>query len=64
MKTKEELTVLKEEVKAVKEKLSALTEEELEQVVGGSTDLLPSEEIKKNGITVKDWIVQEYEITL
>ena len=36
MKSKEELTALKEELKTVKEKLSALTREELEQVTGGS----------------------------
>ena len=35
MKTKEELNALKEEVKTVKKKLSALTDEELEQVTGG-----------------------------
>ena len=35
MKSKEELNALKEEVKTVKEKLSALTDEELEQVTGG-----------------------------
>ena len=35
VKTKEELNALKEEVKTMKEKLSALTEEELEQVTGG-----------------------------
>ena len=38
MKTKEELNALKEEVKTMKEKLSALTEEELEQVTGGLSD--------------------------
>ena len=36
MKTKEELNKLKEEVEAVNEKLHELTEEELEQVTGGS----------------------------
>ena len=35
MKTAEELNTLKEEVKALNAKLSALTEEELEQVTGG-----------------------------
>lgn len=38
MKTTEELNALKEEVKTMKEKLSALTEEELEQVTGGLSD--------------------------
>ena len=36
MKTQEELNALKEDVETVKEKLSALTDEELEQVTGGS----------------------------
>ena len=35
MKTKEELTALKEEVEAVSKKLSELTEDELAQVTGG-----------------------------
>ena len=35
MKTKEELTALKEEVAALNSKLAELTEEELEQVTGG-----------------------------
>ena len=35
MKTKEELNALKNEVEHVSSKLSALTEEELEQVSGG-----------------------------
>ena len=35
MKTKEELTALKEEVEAVSKKLAELTEEELAQVCGG-----------------------------
>ena len=36
MKTQEELNALKEDVETVKEKLSALTDEVLEQVTGGS----------------------------
>ena len=36
MKTKEELSALKEEAKALNEKLSALTDEELTQVTGGA----------------------------
>ena len=36
MKTREELNALKEEVETVRRKLRELTEEELEQVVGGS----------------------------
>ena len=35
MKTKEELNALKEEVETMNEKLHELTDEELEQVVGG-----------------------------
>ena len=51
MKTPEELNALKEEVEAVSKKLAELSEDELQQVSGG-------------GITVEDWIVQEYEVTL
>ena len=36
MKTKEELNTLKEEIETLNGKLAELTEEELEQVVGGS----------------------------
>ena len=35
-KTKEELDAIKEEVETVNKKLQELTEEELEQVIGGS----------------------------
>ena len=35
MKTKEELNALKEEVETLNKKLCELTEEELEQVLGG-----------------------------
>ena len=35
MKSKEELTALKEEVETLRKKLAELTEEELEQVAGG-----------------------------
>ena len=38
MKTKEELNALKEEVEALNKKLDELSEDELEQVSGGSTD--------------------------
>ena len=38
MKTKDELTALKEEVEMLNGKLAELTEEELEQVVGGSLE--------------------------
>ena len=37
MKTKEELNTLKNEVESVSRKFSELTEEELEQVIGGIT---------------------------
>ena len=50
-KTAEELSALKEEVETLNRKLAELTEEELEQVSGG-------------GITVEDWIVQEYKPVL
>ena len=36
MKSKEELSALKEEVEALNKKLAELTEEELEQVSGGA----------------------------
>lgn len=36
MKSKEELNIIKEEVETLNKKLQELTEEELEQVVGGS----------------------------
>ena len=51
MKTPEELNALKNEVETMNKKLAELTEEEMAQVTGG-------------GITVEDWIVQEYEVTL
>ena len=38
MKTKKELNVLKEEVETLNKKLDELSEDELEQVSGGSTD--------------------------
>ena len=38
MKSKEELTALKEEVETVGKKLSTLTEEELKQVTGGNIE--------------------------
>ena len=38
MKTAEELTALKNEVEVLNQKLSALTEEELEQVIGGNIE--------------------------
>ena len=39
MKTAEELNALKEEVETLNRKLAELTEEELEQVSGGSANL-------------------------
>ena len=42
MKTQEELNAIKEEVETLNEKLHELTEEELEQVTGGSPKLIPS----------------------
>ena len=38
MKTKEELNALKEEFKDLNKKLSELTDEELEEVAGGTVD--------------------------
>ena len=38
MKTAEELNALKNEVEVLNQKLSALTEEELEQVIGGNIE--------------------------
>ncbi len=40
MKTKEELNALKEEVETLNKKLHELTEEELEQVSGGSENVI------------------------
>ena len=48
MKTQEELNALKEEVDALNKKLAELSDAELALITGG-------------GITVEDWIVQEYE---
>ena len=39
MKTKEELTALKEEVEALSKKLAGLSEEELAEVTGGFTPI-------------------------
>ena len=39
MKTEEELNALKEEVEALNKKLAELTEEELQQVAGGMSNL-------------------------
>ena len=41
MKTEEELNALKEEVETLKKKLAELSEEELEQVSGGTIPLPP-----------------------
>ncbi len=40
MKTKEELNALRNEVESVNKKLAELTEEELEQVIGGDSATL------------------------
>ena len=42
MKTKEELTALKEEVEALNKKLAALSEEELAEVTGGFDFVVPN----------------------
>ena len=41
MKSQEELNALKEEVKMLKAKLQKLTDEELEQVTGGTMVIVP-----------------------
>ena len=74
MKTKEELNALKNEVKDLNAKLAELNEEELREVTGGTAPKLPPMELaggtyadptmRTGGITVEDWIVQEYEVTL
>lgn len=42
MKTKAELNALKEEIEALNKKLAELTDEELKQVTGGLSPVLPS----------------------
>ena len=46
-KTKEELNAIKEEVETVSKKLQELTEEELEQVVGGIIKISESSGLAK-----------------
>ena len=53
MKTKEELNSLKEEVETMSKKLHELTDEELEQVVGGA----PHGKVDFVHVTAKDAIV-------
>ena len=50
MKTKEELNALKEEVETVNEKLKELSNEELEQVTGGSRLIIISDGDPVNSI--------------
>ena len=45
MKTKEELNALREEFRTLNQKLAELTEEELEQVSGGSSSQLGTWEL-------------------
>lgn len=53
LKTAEELNVLKEEVETLNKKLAELTEEELEQVVGGAdgltSDMIGFDRMKHGG---------------
>ena len=58
MKTKEELDVLKEELKNLNKKLTELSAEELKQVSGGMTEQELTEKARTtvlNGI-VNDWV--------
>ena len=50
MKTKEELNALKEEVETVSKKLHELTEEELEQVIGGVAHLGTNTDVDRSTI--------------
>ena len=50
MKTKEELNALKEEVEALNRKLAELTEEELEEVAGGTMTTQEKIEFVKENI--------------
>lgn len=59
MKTKEELKVIKEEVKTLNKKLTELTEEELEQVTGGFFGLImPIVDIKEPEIEVLPQVIK------
>ena len=49
MKTKEELTALKNEVEAMNKKLSELSEDELKAVTGGTAPSLPATELANGG---------------
>ena len=49
MKTKEELTALKEEVETLNKKLAELTEEELKQVAGG-------DDVPLGGHIIEPWL--------
>ena len=51
MKTKEELNALKEEIESLNKKLAGLTEEEMEQIVGGGHNYwLPKKPSEDGGI--------------
>ena len=50
MKTKEELNALKEEVETVSKMLHELTEEELEQVIGGVAHLGTNTDVDRSTI--------------
>ena len=51
MKTKEELNALKEEIESLNKKLAGLTEEEMEQIVGGGQNYwLPKKPSEDGGI--------------
>ena len=60
MKSREELTALKEEVKTVNEKLSALTDEELAQVTGGLGHVCPVPvefAVGRHGLAIADEVL-------
>ena len=59
MKTKEELTALKEEVETLNQKLAELTEEELAQVSGG----VEPPGVGGNGLVLES-LVGQYELRL
>ena len=62
-KTQEELNVIKEEVEALNKKLIELTDEELEQVVGGAYQGTCFVYVIKKGDCLKD-IAQRYGTTV
>ena len=61
MKTREELSALKEEAEALSRKLRELTDEELAQVVGGGTiQDVSSNTVKEHGSQMTGRLVNRY----